>query len=549
MRKKLIALSAAISLLALCLVSGVGVYFAQKAVFEASRVDIVRITDAYAVAYSPSWESSDIEDKGVRLTVISDEGVVLLDSLTEDVSTMENHLEREEIQNALAGNPNGAVVRSSPTLGVEMLYYAEMVDSGDTYVFLRVSMMISSIRGYLLSYLPWLVIVTLTAVALVVVLSVWISSYSLKPLHDFGDRVGAIKSGVYETNAKSYRDKEVDAIATSLDEIGVSLSQTIKELNAEQRRLSLILENISDGILALDKEDHVLLLNKVAREIFEAEEGAVGAKLRTLGVGEELLLALEKGEMRFDYATHGRVYLCVCTLMEKGRLIVLSDVTSEREASKTRKDFFDSASHELKTPLTSIRGFNDLISLSSDDQKIKDYCALIDRESLRMVNLVTDMLQLSEIEKKKDTCPAPISLSNVVNEVVNDLSPIYEKKDVKVSYEGETLLAIEADDAYSLIKNLLENAVKYNHEGGEASVYIYEDRLIVEDDGAGIPLEDQPHVFERFYRVDKSRSREDGGTGLGLSIVKHICVVYGYELKLESTPGLGSKFTVVFKKG
>ena len=215
-----------------------------------------------------------------------------------------------------------------------------------------------------------------------------------------------------------------------------------------------------------------------------------------------------------------------------------------------RLEFFANASHELKTPLTTIKGFNDMISLKTNDETLKGYSQKIDKETERMLSLIDDMLNLSKLENL--SAPREYSDVNIIDiaeEVAENLKPLAEKKNVSVTVSGELTLRGEREHFYELVKNLAENAVRYNKNGGYAKIELSSEdgkTIAVSDNGIGIDDEHQGRIFERFYRVDKSRSRATGGTGLGLSIVKHVCELYDAEISLKSRLGFGTTVTVRF---
>ncbi len=257
-------------------------------------------------------------------------------------------------------------------------------------------------------------------------------------------------------------------------------------------------------------------------------------------------LSSSEPSLHFVTKIHGRSYLCSVQNRNDNSLLVLTDITWEKESEERRKEFFDGASHELKTPLTSIKGFNELISLQSKDPVVERYSQLIAKETDRMISLVQDMLSLSELERREKKNVPAIPFRPFAEEVKEELTPLAKKRGIRIEIQGQANLPIEREDAHSLLKNLWENAIRYNHEGGYAKVTLSQGQIFVSDNGIGIPYQDQDHIFERFYRVDKSRSRQDGGTGLGLSIVKHIAMLYGANVKVKSTLGVGSTFVVTF---
>jgi two-component system phosphate regulon sensor histidine kinase PhoR len=222
-----------------------------------------------------------------------------------------------------------------------------------------------------------------------------------------------------------------------------------------------------------------------------------------------------------------------------------------RENAKRREEFFANASHELKTPLTAIKGFGELTAISNKNEKIKKYIDGISRETDRMLSLIGDMLKLSELENTKATSPVLISLAKVIGEVREVLSAAISEKSINFELSGEAAIIAEPKHIYELTKNLVENAVRYNNPNGSVTVKIEKDgknaKLTVSDNGIGISPPEQTRIFERFYRVEKSRSQRGGGTGLGLSIVKHICDLYSWKLSLKSKLGIGTEISVAFE--
>ena len=228
-------------------------------------------------------------------------------------------------------------------------------------------------------------------------------------------------------------------------------------------------------------------------------------------------------------------------------MIVLTDVTATKESEKMRLEFFANASHELKTPLTSIKGFNEMISLNTQDSAIASYSAKIGKETDRMLALLSDMLNISKLENSTaaELHPVDVDIREVAEEAADDLKMQTESKKITLKVSGNGIVRAEREHIYELVKNLAENGLRYNNEGGsvEISVQTRSDggvRLTVRDNGIGVDPENQSRIFERFYRVDKSRSRATGGTGLGLSIVKHICDIYGASIALTSKIGVGT---------
>jgi two-component system phosphate regulon sensor histidine kinase PhoR len=221
--------------------------------------------------------------------------------------------------------------------------------------------------------------------------------------------------------------------------------------------------------------------------------------------------------------------------------------TINRENTKRRDEFFANASHELKTPLTAIKGFNELTAINNKDENIRKYVAGITRETNRMLSLIGDMLKLSELESLQAITPVPVSLGDVINDVKDTMSTAMSEKAISLEVVGDATVIAEQGHIYELVKNLVENSVRYNSQGGKVWVTVQSNGIVVSDNGIGIPLEDRSRIFGRFYRVEKSRSVLNGGTGLGLSIVKHICALYDWRVSLKSKIGEGTEVTVEFE--
>jgi len=225
-----------------------------------------------------------------------------------------------------------------------------------------------------------------------------------------------------------------------------------------------------------------------------------------------------------------------------------SIINENRINAKRREEFFANASHELKTPLTAIKGFTELTAINNQDENIRKYINSITRETERMSTLIGDMLKLSELESMPEITPVQVSLASTVAEVQDTVSTAIKEKNINFTATGDATIMAEQGHIYELVKNLIENAVRYNTDGGKVSVNIKTERknvrLTVADTGVGIPDSEQGRIFERFYRIEKSRSQQSGGTGLGLAIVKHICALYGWKLSVKSEVGVGTEVIV-----
>ena len=289
---------------------------------------------------------------------------------------------------------------------------------------------------------------------------------------------------------------------------------------------------------------------RIEENIRIANAEALKSVAGDLEIGETVALRETRS---FEYENEGNIYMVIARALENSfTVIVLTDITQIRNGEKMREEFFANASHELKTPLTAIKGFNDLIALKTSDEEIKSFTAKSDKEITRLVSLIGDMLDLSKLENGvKITDAEELDLGKIATEVAESLAPLAANKKISVSVSGNGIVRMEREHALELVKNLVENAIRYNNENGKVEVSVLNDGgnvvLRVKDNGIGIEEEHLGRIFERFYRVNKSRSRETGGTGLGLSIVKHVCALYNAEPVVHSRYGEGTIVEVKFK--
>lgn len=521
------------------------------------RLTAVAETKALAEAYKSVFEEKDIDNAvkdvpgNVRVTFIDYGGKVLADS-EGDISG--NHLDREEIVAALKGEPK-AVFRYSSSVKKEMVYYAEKIELSDAYIFLRVSIPVASVDDYVRSTIPTMIYVLIAAIFVCYIASVLMTNSLLKPIKDVKDKITAVKNGDYSPSIPRGNDEEINAMLSEINDVSERLKVSIEEARNDKERLDYILDNISDGIVVLDKHGSVERVNANAAAIFSVKN-AEGKNYGVLTENEKFNSGVENclktGEnSSCEVKTGGKIYMTSVKMLERGyAVIVLTDITAVKNSEKTRSEFFANASHELKTPLTAIKGFNDIIFLSTTDEKTKELSGKIAKETDRIVLLINDMLNLSNLEAERSPIKERVDLVKVCEDVKESLSSLAEQKKVTVEVSGSGVIEAEKEHAVELVKNLTENAVRYNEAGGHVRVKVGKADgkiiLTVKDDGIGIDDKDKERIFERFYRVDKSRSREMGGTGLGLAIVKHICAVYNADLKLESKIGEGTTVTISF---
>lgn len=559
MKKKIIVTNVIIVVCALLVLFLSGISITKSIYKKQAEERIIDVANIYAENYTSSDKVVKNVPKDYRVTVIDKSGKVLSDSETADVSNMENHIDRKEIVAALHGKPV-AVTRRSDTTNKDMVYSAVKVDlSADDYVFVRVSTPVDSVNLYATSTILPNFYVLIAAIIAAVILSVVLTKSLVKPMAEIKNSLIALNNGTFTPSTPSEKDPEINKMMSEINDIGEKLSDTITTVSEDNKKLDYILNNVSDGIVVITADGNIEVMNDNAKLVFDVKNDAISSNYTVLSANEKFISAVsdavnERINKVFEFTTAAHdVYLTSIRCLDGGMtIIVLSDITAVKHGEEIRSEFFANASHELKTPLTAIKGFNDVIGMKSKDGDIKTLSAKIDKEVNRVVSLIDDMLNLSKLETTKTPIVEKVDLVAVARDAEESISTLARAKNVNIEISGEGIVEMEKDHAYELVKNLMENAVRYNEDGGHVFVSVDEkaDRvtLKVKDDGIGIDEENQSRIFERFYRVNKSRSRETGGTGLGLSIVKHVAELYGAKLTLSSTLGAGTEITVSFKK-
>lgn len=559
MKKKIIVTNVIIVVFALLILFLSGISITKSIYKKQAEERIIDVANIYAENYTSSDKVVKNVPKDYRVTVVDKSGKVLSDSETADVSNMENHIDREEIVAALHGKPV-AVTRRSDTTNKDMVYSAVKVDlSADDYVFVRVSTPVDSVNLYATSTILPNFYVLIAAIIAAVILSVVLTKSLVKPMAEIKNNLIALNNGTFTPSTPSEKDPEINKMLSEINDIGEKLSDTITTVSEDNKKLDYILNNVSDGIVVITREGNIEVMNDNAKLVFDVKNDAISSNYAVLSANEKFISAVsdavnERINKVFEFTTAAHdVYLTSIRCLDGGMtIIVLSDITAVKHGEEIRSEFFANASHELKTPLTAIKGFNDVIGMKSKDGDIRTLSAKIDKEVNRVVSLIDDMLNLSKLETTKTPIVEKVDLVAVAYDAEESISALARDKNVNIEISGEGVVEMEKDHAYELVKNLMENAVRYNEDGGHVFVSVDEKAdkvtLKVKDDGIGIDEENQSRIFERFYRVNKSRSRETGGTGLGLSIVKHVAELYDAKLTLSSTLGAGTEITVLFKK-
>lgn len=504
-------------------------------------------------------ESYETDDE-LRITVVSAlTGEVLYESHLD--GALENHLQRKEVKYALSGKPQ-TVTRKSEALGYKMIYYALQSEVGGEKVVVRLAVKDSEPASYFFAALPFLALAF--AVAVVVA-----SRFSARQSHSISEKINAVGESLKSLNAGQYIPLQTDAaeqefysLFKEINELNEFTHEYIRREKREHERLNAVLANVSQGIVALNANNEIVFVNGSALKLFDNNETVVGRSLVFLlsdaKLCGQIATALAEDAFRFEYelkdkilAVAGKRVLREEPSGELAYLLIFTDVTGEKAIIRQKSDFFANASHELKTPVTVMRGLTEiLLSKEGLDEVERKQIERIHKESLRLSSLISDMLKLSKLERNEEDERVEVSLHEIAAEVVAELSEEMQTKELRVDLQGKGRIFASPKQIYELIANLCSNAVNYNKQGGKIAINITQNAdkvlLRVEDSGIGIEKEHLPRICERFYRVDKSRSKKTGGTGLGLAIVKHICVLYGAEFAIDSEIGVGTRVSVAF---
>ena len=559
MKKKIIFQSFIISLVTALVVffSGVAIYCFIQA--EKTKRDVVTDARMFAdLAEDGLSAIGSISDFGnTRVTVIDEEGKVLFDSGKDDSENMDDHSEREEVVAALRGEPE-VVKRYSETLGKDMYYYALAVDGAEGKIVVRVAESAADIWSFGGAGLAYVAIALAVAFVLSYVLAKNLSEKVERRLIQLRDDLRSTNSGDYSVRPCETSDALDFSIISELNVLASSLKENYETLRREKAKLDSVVYNMTQGLIVVDGNLNVALRNGVAQRL--TGEAKTGANLINM-IDDEALYSKLKGILEsgdnetFPYVYKGRdLVINAFTLKLGGEddmgVILISDVTKEKELAKQKSVFFANASHELKTPLTSVQGLSEVL-LSRSDESSPDYKYLkrIHTESVRLHNIVMDMLYISKLESKEaEGRKERVNLADVVSESFLSYKDEIAGKELTVRTQGTAFAEGDEHNMYECLNNVIGNAVHYNKRGGFVDVTLSEKdgmaTVVVKDGGIGIAKEHLPYVCERFYRVDKSRSKQTGGTGLGLSIVKHVVALYGGLLNISSEEGEGTTVTI-----
>ncbi|MCR8643729.1 cell wall metabolism sensor histidine kinase WalK [Paenibacillus sp. N1-5-1-14] len=512
-----------------------------------------------------------------RVTYVRSDGKVMGDSEVNPM-TLDNHKERPEIQDALS-HQIGFYKRYSDTIKENMLYAAISVDNdqGQSIGALRIAMSLAEVESTVNQLWVYLIVGMLILFLLVSFISYRFAAGITRPIEKITRVAQQITNRNYRARVNIRSKDEVGQLGHAVNRMSDSLQEQMNLILESESRLKGVLGNMSAGVMMVGREGNIVLLNPSAEQILGFEDHELlGHRFDEAKQQPQLIQLIEhcmekqqplREEMVFYYPAESILEVNAIPIIQgddtwTGVLIVLHDITAIRRLEKMRSEFVANVSHELKTPIASVKGFAEtlLAGAMNDPETAKAFLKIIYDESERLNRLIGDILALSKIESKRVPLQlSPVSLTTIIEDSIHMMQVEAEQKSIQLDMrvEGDLYLEADEDRLRQILINLLSNGINYTMDGGKVRIIAepirarsedeeeYEHiRITVSDTGIGIPKSDLPRVFERFYRVDKARSRSSGGTGLGLSIVKHLVEIHHGTIQVESEIGIGTKFMI-----
>lgn len=551
MRKKIfknMCLLAVVTILLSSLLVTVAYYGTSNSQMKAEVREEARFIQG-AVELSGQGYLDTVEGTPNRITLIDTDGTVLFDNQA-DPASMENHADRKEVQRASTTGA-GEATRMSDTLAEQTFYYAVKLENGQI---LRVACDTDSVFAAVLAVLPWIISAALVVTIFTVLFSNFLTKKIVAPINQL-DLNAPADDGVYD---------ELAPLLSKINRQNEVIAQQMKSLREKQEEFTSITENMSEGFLVLDRNTDILSYNTSALRLLGADaapaenHGSALALNRSAGFRSAVDAALSGSRSEQLVRQGGRC----CQVMAnpvfrdgevEGAVVVILDITEREERENLRREFTANVSHELKTPLTSISGFAEIIQNGIvKPQDIPRFAGNIYVESQRLISLVDDILNLSRLDEEDVQLEREdFDLTALARDVADRLKDSAKKNGVVISVQGnKTMVNGVKSIVDEMVYNLVDNGVKYNKKNGRVTVTAETlpegPTITVTDTGIGIPQGDVDRVFERFYRVDKSHSKEIGGTGLGLSIVKHGAAFHNAKVSLESVEGKGTTVRLTF---
>lgn len=550
--RSILCVAAAVLLANLVIVMGC-LYDYFGSVQEAQLKDELRLA-AYAVEENGQDYLEHLSERDYRytwtpdyrLTWIASDGTVLFDTL-DSAENMENHGDRIEVREAFAKGESSSI-RYSTTLTERTLYYARALNNGTV---LRISIRQVTVLALVLVMLQPILLVAILAVILSAVLANWMSKKIVQPLNSL-DLDHPLENNAYE---------ELAPLLSRIHQQRQQIAAQLHSLKKQTDEFAQVTSHMKEGLVLLDNAGKILSINPAAQQVFGVETSCNGQDFLTINRSRDLHFAIQtavsEGHSEVRSERNGREFQFDISRIESedafvGTVLLAFDVTEQAFAEQNRREFTANVSHELKTPLQSITGSAELLENGLvKPEDVPRFVGMIRTEAARLVTLVDDIIHLSQLDEGAAPDRETVDLLETAKDAASALGDSATEKGIHVSVSGESVsISGVRSFLHEMIYNLCDNAIKYNVENGSVEITVVrkeqEAVVTVKDTGIGIPAEHQSRIFERFFRVDKSRSKASGGTGLGLSIVKHIAQYHGATIKLQSEFGCGTTVSVVF---
>ena len=496
------------------------------------------------------------KDNLVRFTVINKDGEVIFDN---EIAKLDNHNNRQEIIDAFK-NGSGSSVRYSASLSTSMVYVATKIDDNTV---IRSSVPVNNIKVFTSGTLKYYIAIILLVFVLSLFLAVKLVKIIVYPINELQKVTSKIENGDLNKRAIIYNYDEIGFLAQTFNNIADQLEIRIIDSLDKKNKLEAILESMESGVIAIDNNENIILINSYSQKLFDLKEDNIGKKISDCIIDYVLINFIREipeigtKEVKLFHPIERELRVKKSPIINYlnnsiGIVITVQDITDIKRLENMRSEFVANVSHELKTPLTSIKGFSETLRYVDDSETKNKFLDIIDKESERLTNLINDILILSNIENIHKMESEYFNPGDVIENVLDMVKSQAYKKSIIIKYNDcfNSEILGSKDKFHQLAVNLIENAIKYSNENGIVKIDLtLEEQYFVfkvKDNGIGIPKNDIPRIFERFYRVDKSRSTR--GTGLGLAIVKHIVKLFNGEISVKSKVGIGSTFTVKIKK-
>lgn len=483
-----------------------------------------------------------------RITLIKEDGDVVYDS-SQDAKFLPTHKDRPEVIKAQK-NGFAKIERYSNTLSKDLYYVSLRLEDGKV---LRVSREMDNLLGAFRKVFPIDILMSLLVFAIATVVSRRLTKKTFEPLNNLNEDLLTIDTDMFP---------EISPFINKINKQNKTIKDNYREISRERDTIETILKNMKESLIIIDENKNLLSVNNSARELFNSKRDLIGENILNLIRDEDLLKLIDDALMGSSVESITNIgdrefKFYVNPVFEdkkvRGVVILFIDETEEIRALRLREEFSSNVSHELKTPLTSICGFSELlVNGMVDDANKEEFYKLIYDDSKRLLNLIEDIMKISGLETEETFSREEIKLKELIKDILRAQRNLIDEKNIAVSLDGDGLVYENKTMMWELFANIINNGLKYNKDGGKLDIKISEDEkhyeVLIVDTGIGIPSKDLARIFERFYRVDKSRSRKIGGTGLGLSIVKHVLQSIDGKLEISSKLGMGTSFKVILRK-